>query len=117
MYEMGLRRMLNDAIKSGNPQLLEKIGRLFPNSDWETIQVRYAWWVSGVSRLMEHEPCASLEVVTEKLQYKILNAKSSDEVMSIRLLFNNDQWLTIQARFCWWMIGVREFWAEIKEYQ
>ena len=117
MYEMGLRRMLNDATRSGNPQLIERIRKLFPEGDWEIIQRRYAWWVTGVLHLMERESCASLEVMTEQLQDKILNATSAEEVMDIRLLFNGEQWLSIKARFCWWMLGVEKFWSEIREYQ
>lgn len=116
MYEMGLRRMLDDANRSGNSQLIERIKKLFNESSWETIQRRYAWWVAGVHRLMGQERCASLEVMTEKLQDKILEASSREEIMDIRLLFDGDGWLSIKARLCWWLIGVERFRVEIKEY-
>ena len=69
MYEMGLRRLFSDALASeNNDKIVEKIRGYFNNEDWATIQGRYAWWVLGVIHLMEQEDCASLEVMTEKLQ-------------------------------------------------
>jgi len=117
MYEMGLRRMLNDAINGGNPKLIEKISGLFNGDEWGPIQFRYGWWVIGVKLFMEQERCVSLEVMTEKLQDKIRNASTPEEVMDIRMLFDGENWTTIQARFCWWMLGLEKFWVEVKEYQ
>lgn len=117
MYEMGLRRMLHDAINSGDPKLIERIRGLFNGEKWDTIQYRYGWWVVGVKLYMDQEKCASLEVMTERLQDKILNANTPEEIMDIRMLFDGENWLAIQARFCWWILGLERFWAEVKEYQ
>lgn len=111
MHEMGLRRILDDAASSGSTQLIERVREIFNNEEWSIIQSRYAWWSLGVNKLMDQEPCASLEAATERLQEKIRNAKNVEDIMDIRLLFNGGSWLTIQARFYWWMIGVEKFQA------
>ena len=113
MYEIGLRRLFSSAEAArDNDKIVEKIRGYFNNESWSIVQSRYAWWVMGVIRFMEQEDCFSLEVMTEKLQEKIQNAKTSEEIMDVRVIFNGDAWLTIQARFCWWTIGVEKFQAD-----
>jgi hypothetical protein len=113
MYEIGLRRLFSDAESTkNNDKIVEKIRGYFNNESWDRIQSRYAWWVMGVIHFMEQENCFSLEVMTEKLQEKIQNAKTLEEITDIRLIFDGTTWLTIQARFCWWIIGVERFQAD-----
>jgi hypothetical protein len=110
MYEMGLRRLFQDAEDSrDNRRLVEEIRDYFNGDPWDRIQNRYAWWIMGVLRFMEEENCSSVEVMTERLQDKIRTSKTETEVMDVRLIFDGENWLTIQAKFYWWMCGLERY--------